>query len=644
MIYNNFIHTINIEELENSLSAFVLTDSKGVIIWTNEKFRKNYQSLEQIDKNFESYFGIKFQNLSLEKSFQEFQIDKLSHIETLRVFRIISENNELSFLIEIIPSITNNRLIIINKLFEILLNDNNLREFCYNILSEIKKIFGSEKELIVILEKNQLKEIICNNTDEAKINLAELSKIIKSNLFTFNKWFLSNKKTLLSQNDISSIGYQINQILEANYLFITPSISIDNISALIIFSRKDKVLEETELEIIKTYSNLLAIGIELISVRDNYKLIENRLANSQKLETVGKLASGMAHDFNNLLASIFGSINLLRNRVGDNPNTIKLIDNIENSSIRARDLIKGILSFGKPTQLRKEIVLLDNVLNELLKVVNHTFPKHIKIISEIDNFLYKIIGSSTELYQIVLNLCINAKEAIKDVGIISIKAENIRIDDSNIFLFPFLNKGHYVKISVSDNGVGIDEENLSKIFEPYFSTKQKDTGSGLGLFVTSELVKAMNGYIEVSSKVNEGTSFRIYFPAISIKEQTVLSTKEKIIMLADDEEILNDLLGDLLESNGFYVLKVNNTKEVFRILTEEVKVDLLIIDYNLPEITGLECVSKLREMDFNMPVILASGATNLDDDEIRKAKINFTLPKPYEFETILETIKKLLHN
>lgn len=643
MIYNNFMHTINIEELENSLSAFVLTDSKGVITWTNEKFKKNYQSLEQIDKNFESYFGIKFQNLSLEKSFQEIQIDKKSYRETLRIFRIISENNELSFLIEIIPSITND-ILIINKLFGILLNDNNLREFCSNVLLEIKKIFGSEKELIVILEKNQLKEIIFNNVDEVKINLTELSKIIKSNLLTLNKWFLSNKKTLLSENDISSIGYQINQILESNYLFITPSISLDKISTLIIFSRKDKVLEETEFDILKTYSNLLAIGIDLISARENYKLIENRLANAQKLETVGKLASGMAHDFNNLLASIFGSINLLRNRVGDNPNTIKLIDNIENSSIRARDLIKGMLSFGKPTQLRKEIVLLDNVLNELLKVVNHTFPKHIKIISEIDNFLYKIIGSSTELYQIVLNLCINAKEAIKDVGTISIKAENIRIDDSNIFLFPFLNKGHYVKISVIDNGVGIDEENLSKIFEPYFSTKQKDTGSGLGLFVTSELVKAMNGYIEVESKVNEGTSFRIYFPAISIKEQTVLSTKEKIIMLADDEEILNDLLGDLLESNGFYVLKVNNTKEVFRILTEEVKVDLLIIDYNLPEITGLECVSKLREMDFNMPVILASGATNLDDDEIRKAKINFTLPKPYEFETLLETIKKLLHN
>lgn len=530
----------------------------------------------------------------------------------------------------------------LNKLTKEILEGNDLLKFCYSFLLEFNLIIKNTSSFIFILEHNQIQEVISDNNDE--FNLEEFKEIVSSNLVPLKKWFSANRCIFISENNFKSLGFQINQFLESDFVFINPIFSENKISALIIFTRKEKFIDNSESEILQSFSNLLALGIELISLRQNQKTIEAQLTNSQKLETVGKLASGLAHDFNNLLASIFGSINLLKTKISDNPNALKLLENIENSSLRARDLTKGILSFGKPTQQRKEIVFLENVLNELLKVINQTFPKYIKINFAIGDSLYKVAGNSTEIYQILLNLCVNAKEAITQDGIVSVKAENFTVDDSNIFLVPFLNKGNYVKISVSDNGSGIEEENLAKIFEPYFSTKQKDTGSGLGLYVTSQLVKSMNGYIDVESKLNQGTTFRIYFPAMMIKEQKVLSSKEKIIMLADDEEMLNDLLGELLESNGFYVLKVNNTKEVFRILNEEVKVDLLIIDYNLPEISGLECVTKLREMGLNMPVILASGATNFIDEEIVKARINYRLQKPYEFENILEIIKKLLSN
>ncbi len=633
---NNFI---DVNELFKSFNFLLLVDNKGNILWTNEHFQNRYQNF--FNKDFLLLPEINLNKLTQGKSLEQIQLNK-SEGEIIKITKVIIDSENEGFLIEIHSKDLAQASDSLNKLTKEILEGDDLLKFCFTFLSEFNLIIKNTSSFILILEHNQIQEAISDNNDE--FNLQELKKIVSSNLIPLKKWFSVNRGIFISENDFKSLGYQINQFLESDFVFINPIFSENKISALIIFTRKDKFIDKSESEILESYSSLLALGIELITLRQNQKTIEAQLTNSQKLETVGKFASGLAHDFNNLLASIFGSINLLKTKISDNPNALKLLENIENCSLRARDLTKGILSFGKPTQQRKEIVFLENVLNELLKVINQTFPKYIKINFAIGDSLYKIAGNSTEIYQILLNLCVNAKEAISQDGIISVKAENFIVDDSNIYLVPFLNKGNYVKISVSDNGSGIEEENLAKIFEPYFSTKQKDTGSGLGLYVTSQLVKSMNGYIDVESKLNQGTTFRIYFPAMMIKEQKVFSAKEKIIMLADDEEMLNDLLGELLESNGFYVLKVNNTKEVFRILNEEVKVDLLIIDYNLPEISGLECVTKLREMGLNMPVILASGATNFSDEEIVKARINHRLQKPYEFENILEIIKKLLSN
>ncbi len=625
------------DEIKQSSIPSALVDGNGIILWANDNFQKKYPDFK--DKNLLSLFEIDINKIFKEKIFQEIQLNKTKD-QFIRIIKVRFDSEQTGFFVEIIAQNSEAKSSFNEDLIKKLADGKDLREFCLSVLSKVSLNIKADNSFLVIFDNNQIHDLI--SYDNNQINLQELKKIISSNLLPLKKWFSINKNIYVSENDLKSIGYQINQFLESDFVFINPSYYENEIIAFTLFTRDNKFLTNSEVNILESHSNLLSIGINLILLKQKQKTIETQLTNAQKLETVGKLASGLAHDFNNLLASIFGSINLLKNKIADNPNALRLLDNIENCSVRARDLTKGILSFGKPQQQRKEIIFLDNVLDELLKVINQTFPKYIKINFAIGDSLYKILGNSTEIYQILLNLCVNAKEAISHEGTISIKAENFIVDDSNIYLVPFLNKGPYVKISVSDNGSGIEEENLTKIFEPYFSTKQKDIGSGLGLYVTSQLVKAMNGYIDVESKLNEGTTFRIYFPAVMLKEQKVISSKEKIIMLADDEEMLNDLLGDLLESNGFYVLKVNNTKEVFRILNEEIKVDLLIIDYNLPEITGLECVAKLRERGLNMPVILASGATSFNNDEILKAKINHTLQKPYEFDTILETIKRLL--
>jgi CheY-like chemotaxis protein len=282
------------------------------------------------------------------------------------------------------------------------------------------------------------------------------------------------------------------------------------------------------------------------------------------------------------------------------------------------------------------------LLGEIAKVVSQTFPSNIILEENIDSGLHNIIGNSTEIYQILLNLCVNAKESIEGKGKIILSASNLLVDDANIIKYPLLDRGKFVKFSVSDTGTGIDEENISKIFDPYFSTKQKDTGSGLGLYVTYGIIKAHKGHIDVTSRKGIGTAFDVYLPVFEPQKSIKSKESDKIIMLADDEEMLSELLAEMLESSGYYVIKVKSGEEVITVLTEELKVDLLIIDYNMPGMNGLDCISKIRSLNFNLPVILSSGSLRFEDEDLKRYKVSSKIMKPYEFDTMLDTIKQLI--
>jgi len=217
------------------------------------------------------------------------------------------------------------------------------------------------------------------------------------------------------------------------------------LEASIILGNKVRTYSQSGIKILEQFSSLLAFAITNIRARELNAALENRLLQTQKLETIGKLSSGMAHDFNNLLSSIFGSLNLLKKRVPQNENILKLLDNIENCSVRARDLTKGLLSYGKPTSKRKELIKPNFLLTEMSKVITQTFPKHITLKQEIQENLYDIIGNGTEIYQVLLNLCVNAKEAMESTsGTLTLKVYNITVDNNNLISYPLLKKGNYV--------------------------------------------------------------------------------------------------------------------------------------------------------------------------------------------------------
>ncbi len=532
----------------------------------------------------------------------------------------------------------------LQNILTLLIKEKSLSKIADEILKKCISLSSSYYAILVYNDLNYGKSFDFSLLDPNNHlqDFAEIKKGIESDFSFLNKWLNANQHSLKGNQAQNNLASNLSRLLRSESIILTPCIFDNKHIATVIVGKIKGAYSDFEIKTVEQFAALLSFAITNFRVSELNAALEAKLLQAQKLETIGKLSSGMAHDFSNLLSSIFGSVNLLRKRMPDNENISKLIDNIENCSVRAKDLTKGLLSFGKPTPKRKELINPNLLLGEISKVISHTFPKNINFESNIEENLYNILGNGTEIYQVLLNLCVNAKEAIEKSGTIKLSGRNIKIDKKNNLYHPLLKAGKYVWFCVEDSGTGISEENLLKIFDPYFSTKEKETGSGLGLYVTYGIIKAHNGEIEVSSKVNVGTTFDVFIPAY---EPTAPKEKdeEKIILLAEDEVMLSDLLTELLEASGYNVLKVYSGNEVMKVLTEEIKVDMVILDYNMPGMNGLECAEKIRSLNLNIPIILSSGSLSLSGDQSWEKKgITSMVTKPYEFDTLLSTIQKLI--
>ena len=637
----------------NDARSLAVADKNKSIIWFNKKFKedcglKKLKGME-ISQLFDSDPALK-KTIGRKKTIVNLNNSELR----LAVSTILNKNKTDGYLLELsarakVKNPENKNLLFprtLSQILTLLVKEKSLTVLAERILEMNVMSLSGNVGIIVFHNEDQKKDEFQFYDPEGEIkNSKEIEKEIISSQSYINKWLQVNKHSLLLVNASGSIGYQLIQALLCESVIISPCLFDDKLLASIIIGRKGLEFSSVDIDNAEQFAALLSYTISSAKTRELNTALESRLLQSQKLETIGKLSSGMAHDFSNLLSGIFGSINLLKKKVADNEEANRLLDNIENCSIRARDLTRGLLSFGKPTPKRRELIKPNMLLSEISKVITQTFPAKIAFESNIKESLYDILGNSTEVYQILLNLCVNAKEAITGRGKILLAAENININDSNIENHPLLEKGNYVWFSVKDSGAGIKEENLIKIFDPYFSTKDKQSGSGsgLGLYVTYGIIKAHKGHIEVSSVLEQGTTFDVFIPAFEPKTEEKKSSADKIILLADDETMLRDLLAELLESYGYDVIKVSSGTEALKVLTEEIKVDMAIIDYNMPEMDGLVCIEKIRELKFKMPIILSSGSFSFEDNfDYKKAGITALLSKPYEFDTMLSTIQKLM--
>lgn len=653
--------TENLLSIQNAPLA--LTDAQGKVVWYNQSFKKNLNKKGRIKGNSVSaIFSINEPELLVKLSSQKSFVEPLPELNrNLIISPVKSKKNKKKtdgYFIELVATNRGNHddsfdadiveqniefLNQLEKLLVLLVKETNLGSIAGEIIEKAAQLTKSDFGLIAFHKDNNAYDFIFYDPGGHIEKKDDIEKEVHSSFSFINKWLELNKRSLLALNQYNNIGFNLTELLGCESLIITPCIFEDKLLASIIVGRKKGSYSAFETNSIEQFAALLAFAISNLKTKELNQALESRLLQAQKLETIGKLSSGMAHDFSNLLSSIFGSVNLLRKRVPEKDDTKRLIDNIEDCSKRARDLTKGLLSYGKPTPKRKELVKPQILLAEMSKVITQTFPRTISFESNFGDNLYDILGNSTEIYQVLLNLCVNAKEATDGKGSITLEAKNITVDEHNIISYPLLEVGNYVCFTVKDDGSGISEKDLQKIFDPYFSTKSKETGSGLGLYVSYGIIKAHNGIIDVSSKAGQGTQFDVFIPSYEPHKEKPDEPSDKIILLVDDEEMLSDLLAELLESNHYNVIKVFSGREAIKVLTEEIKVDLVIIDYNMPDMNGIETIKEIRNLKFDMPIILSTG-TILSDDKVdlEKHKINDRIQKPYEFETMLQTIKRYI--
>ncbi|MGQ9608222.1 MAG: PAS domain-containing hybrid sensor histidine kinase/response regulator [bacterium] len=375
--------------------------------------------------------------------------------------------------------------------------------------------------------------------------------------------------------------------------------------------------------------------------------LEQELLKADKLESVGILAGGIAHDFNNILFGILGNISLLKRKVNPDDKLYDRLEKIEKAAIMAKDLTQQLLIFSKGGTPIMKTASIAELLHESADFALR--GSNVRCIVNVSKDLLPVEIDEGQMNQVISNMIINADQAMPNGGVINISAENINIDIiSSIPLKP----GKYVKISIQDEGVGIPEENIQKIFDPFFTTKPR--GSGLGLAISYSIIKNHGGYIDVKSKVGEGTTFSIYIPAIDgksaeeMEEETKLYTGKGNILVMDDEVYVREMSVDMLNDLGYDAVSVEDGIEAIDVYEKAMKsgkpFDAVIMDLTIPgKAGGKEAIKELLKIDPNIKAIVSSGYSN-DPIMAEYKEYGFCgfIVKPYRLEELSEVLHKVI--
>lgn len=383
--------------------------------------------------------------------------------------------------------------------------------------------------------------------------------------------------------------------------------------------------------------------------------LQQQLFQAQKLESIGRLAGGIAHDFNNMLSIIYSYIQLAQMHLDEKSQVYGFINEIFRASERAADLVKQLLAFARKMPAHPKIINVNEIIFNMLKMLKRVIPESIELKFEAidDDCFIKI--DEAQLEQIITNLCVNAKDAIKDKGRILIQTQRCVVKEDakpNTELIP----GKYILISISDTGEGIEKEHLSKIFEPFFTTKELGKGTGLGLATVYGIVKQNNGYINVYSEKWVGTTFKIYFPLIeetnvkklpdTANKGLIYAKNNETILVVEDEDYLLDAIRMQLESLGYKVITFNNPENALEnIVEKKIDFDLIITDVIMPKMSGKEFFEKVKEVIHEPKVIFCSGYPEsiISAEGIIGENIEF-IQKPYHLEDLAKKIRRLLES
>ena len=382
------------------------------------------------------------------------------------------------------------------------------------------------------------------------------------------------------------------------------------------------------------------------------KKLEEQLLRAQRMESIGTLASGIAHDLNNILSPIMMSVPMLRRELSAEDRE-GIISTIEMSAARGAQIVKQVLTFGRGLEGEKTPLQVGMLIKEMVKIMQSTFPKNITVQSAIDPDLRIIIGDATQLHQVLLNLCVNARDAMPEGGKLRLRARNLDIDASDAGMPPESTPGPHVVLEVGDDGSGIPPETLERIFEPFFTTKGVGQGTGLGLSTVHGIVRSHGGFINVASEPGKGTTFKVCLPAAPDQDATPATDTltpppaghGELVLVVDDEPAIAGAARTVLESHGYRVLLAADGTEALATFAQNAdSIAVVLTDLMMPHMGGSDLIRALRKMKPGIPVIASTGlGENARLTEVNAMGVETVLNKPYHADALRRAIHKALH-
>lgn len=369
------------------------------------------------------------------------------------------------------------------------------------------------------------------------------------------------------------------------------------------------------------------------------------------MESIGTLAGGIAHDLNNILSPMLMSVQFLQRKHRDEESQ-KWLAALRENAERGAGLIKQVLSFARGTEGERLPVQPLHLVKEVIRILRETLPKSINIRFIIPDNLWVVQADPTQIHQVLMNLSVNARDAMPSGGVLTLKAENVVIDESYARMRPEARTGKFMMISVADTGGGIAPENLDKIFDPFFTTKEIGRGTGLGLATVAGIVKSHRGFVNVYSEPGRGTRFNVYLPAVAIEETKIEETEKteppggdgECVLVVDDEELIRNVARKVLENSNYRVVTAANGAEALAVYqTRKNDIAVVISDMMMPVMDGATLAHALLEIDPQVSIIGASGLLDINEEkQSRFPAAKAYLAKPYTAEKLLATLARVL--
>jgi len=383
------------------------------------------------------------------------------------------------------------------------------------------------------------------------------------------------------------------------------------------------------------------------------KRMESQFLRAQRMESIGTLAGGIAHDLNNVLSPILMAIDMLQLKATDESSK-KWLEVLRANAERGGNMVRQVLSFARGVEGERVALQPKHLIKEILKILRETLPKSIEINFSVPNDLWIISADATQMHQVLMNLCVNARDAMPEGGSISIKAENVFVDENYARMHIEAKAGRFVVINVADTGPGMAHEIQSRIFEPFFTTKEMTKGTGLGLSTALTIVKSHGGFINVYSELHKGSEFSLYLPALDTPgavEAAALQTdlplgNGELILVVDDEESIREITKGTLETFGYKVLTANDGTEALALYADKKnEIAVVLTDMVMPFMDGPATIRALHRMNPGVKIIAASGlGTGQRAGEGMLEGVSVFLNKPYTAEKLLKTLAGVLRS